>query len=208
VGIGWDAWSEEQLSRFGEAFEKARLLTDLGWALRGARAQLNSAINQALSGKKPTASEALQDWLGPDLVSLDMRTLRARQVALNRGVQDFLDALARPDGVAAAALVPANAESLPAAAQERFKTLASEARIAAQLQTYLAQAQIACALERYHLQRGSYPDRLDALVPDFLVAVPLDPMTAKPLAYEPGKPSGYTITGAGWTDGQPWAWKR
>jgi len=208
VGIGWDAWTDEQLARFGDAFEKARLLTDLGWALRGARAQFNSAINQALSGEKPAASEALQDWLGPDLVSLDMRTLRARQVALNRGVQDFLDALGRTDGVTAATLVPTNAEALPATARERFKQLADEARVAAQLQTYLAQAQTACALERYRLGHGGYPEKLDALVPDFLAALPSDPMTGKPLAYALRNPGGYTLTGAGWSDGQPWAWVR
>jgi hypothetical protein len=208
VGIGWDAWSDEQLERFGEAFEKARLLTDLGWALRGARAQFNSAINQALSGEKPTASEALQDWLGSDLVSLDMRSLRARQVALNRGVQDFLDALGRPDGVTVAALTPANADSLPSAARERFQKLADEARVAAQLQTYLAQAETACGLERYHLVHGSYPEKLDALVPDFLATLPADPMTGRPLAYALRGPGGYTITGAGWSDGQPWAWVR
>lgn len=208
VGIGCDAWSDEQLARFGDTFEKARLLTDLGWALRGARAQFNSAINQALSGEKPAASEALQDWLGPDLVSLNMRTLRARQVALNRGVQDFLDALARPEGVAPAALVPTTAEALPATARERFQALAEEARVAAQLQTYLAQAQIACALERYRLGHGSYPDKLDALVPDFLTTLPADPMNGRPLTYTARNPGGYTITGGGWSDGQPWAWTR
>jgi len=208
VGIGWNAWSDEQLSRFGEAFEKARLLTDLGWALRGARAQFNSAINQALSGEKPAASEALQDWLGPDLVSLNMRALRARQVALNRAVQDFLDALAKADGVAPAALVPTNAASLPPAARERFQALGDEARIAAQLQTYLGQAQAACGLERYRLVHGGYPEKLDALVPDFLAALPSDPLSGRPLAYERRDPGGYTITGVGWSDGQPWAWTR
>jgi len=41
----------------------------------------------------------------------------------------------------------------------------------------------AIALERYRLRHGRLPPDLDALVPDFLPAVPLDPMSGKPLRY-------------------------
>jgi hypothetical protein len=40
-----------------------------------------------------------------------------------------------------------------------------------------------CALERHRLQKGTYPKTLDALVPDFLPAVPIDPMDGKPIRY-------------------------
>ncbi len=39
------------------------------------------------------------------------------------------------------------------------------------------------ALERYRLAEGTYPERLDTLVPRFIAAVPLDPWSGKPLCY-------------------------
>jgi hypothetical protein len=43
------------------------------------------------------------------------------------------------------------------------------------------QAAIAC--ERYRLATGGWPEALDALVPDYLAAVPVDPFDGKPMRY-------------------------
>lgn len=208
VGIAWDAWNDEELGRFAAAFEKARLVTDLAWAVRGERAQVNSAINLAFNGEKPAATETLQAWLGPDLVTLDRRGLRAREVAINRAVQQYLNALGRPEGVVPADLAPTETAALPASAQDRMKSLADEAKGAAQLQTYLGQAELACALERYRLKNGAYPEAADALVPDVIAALPVDPMNGQPLAYARPPKGGYAITGAGWAENEPWVWSR
>jgi len=47
----------------------------------------------------------------------------------------------------------------------------------------LAVAQLAFALTLHKVDRGEYPDSLDALVPEFLERVPLDPFTSQPLQY-------------------------
>lgn len=39
------------------------------------------------------------------------------------------------------------------------------------------------ALQKYSDARGSYPDSLAALIPNFLTTLPLDPSTGKPLSY-------------------------
>ncbi len=44
-------------------------------------------------------------------------------------------------------------------------------------------ATTAIALKRYQLKNGNYPLNLDALVPEFLPVVPLDPVDGKPLRY-------------------------
>ena len=41
-------------------------------------------------------------------------------------------------------------------------------------QTLVNEAQIACALERYHLANGEYPETLDALMPQFMEKIPHD----------------------------------
>jgi hypothetical protein len=54
----------------------------------------------------------------------------------------------------------------------------------------IAQAQLACALERQRLAKGKYPDRLDALVPEFIQSLPKDPVAQAPMRFR-------TISNAG-----------
>jgi hypothetical protein len=200
VGIDWGAWSGDQLLQFGETLSHAQMLTDFAWAVRGERAQLNTAVKIALAGGKPGASEELQQWLGEDLVTLDARKLRARQVAANAGIQHFLDALT------ASPLLPAALQ--PQEPDKRLNTLVEEARIFAQVQTYLVQAETACALERYRLARGSYPKKLDELVPDYTSALPTDPIDDQSFNYTTRPDGGFVLTGTGWNPATPWTWTR
>ncbi|MDB6116258.1 MAG: hypothetical protein JWO08_39 [Verrucomicrobiaceae bacterium] len=48
----------------------------------------------------------------------------------------------------------------------------------------LDQARTACALERYFIKNGSYPEDLSKLVPEFLSAMPTDPMNGRPMHYQ------------------------
>ena len=206
VGIDWGAWSDEQLARFGETLARAQLLTDFEWALRGERAQLNSTIHIALAGRQPGATEELQAWLGPDLARLSMRTLRARQVAINEAIQHFLDGMTTLP-LNPAALAPDDTAVLPESSRKRLEALADDARVAAQIQTYLAQAETACALERLRLARGSYPEKLAGLAPDWIAALPADPLNGEPFAYA-RKDGGFVLAGAGWGGDPPWTWTR
>ena len=47
---------------------------------------------------------------------------------------------------------------------------------------HLHLVQTALALERYQRRYGKVPDKLEAVVPEFLSAVPIDPFTGKPLS--------------------------
>ncbi|MGH8047519.1 MAG: hypothetical protein ACREKL_09755 [Chthoniobacterales bacterium] len=207
VGINWDAWSGGQLAQFGETLSHAQLLNDFAWAVRGERAQLNSMVSIALSGKKPGASEELQAWFGPDLTKLDARGLRARQVAVNAAIQHFLDALTTQP-LQPSALAPDKAGALPEIMKNRMQSLADDARIFAQVQTYLAQAETACALERHRLQHGNYPEKLTALMPDLSDALPADPLDSQPFDYIRKPDDGFVLKGMGWTEGEPWMWTR
>lgn len=64
-------------------------------------------------------------------------------------------------------------------------------------QTALNQAVVACALERYRLAKGRYPESLGPLQPAYLARVPPDVMRGQPLAYERVDPDAFTIRGAG-----------
>ena len=55
----------------------------------------------------------------------------------------------------------------------------------------------AIALERFRLRAGKYPAELDALVPQFLSAVPIDLMSAKPLRYRLNAEGTFTLYSVG-----------
>lgn len=55
------------------------------------------------------------------------------------------------------------------------------------------QAIVACALERYFIKQGRYPERLEELVPQFLASVPLDPVDQLPLRYRQADSARYRI---------------
>ena len=57
------------------------------------------------------------------------------------------------------------------------------ARKALTLDVVRRQALIACAMERLHLQHQSYPETLDALLPEYLPTIPSDPIDDKPMRY-------------------------
>jgi len=68
----------------------------------------------------------------------------------------------------------------------------------ARAQTYANLARIACALERYRLAHGQCPETLDALVPQFLAAIPRDVITDQPLNYHRVNDGQYVLYSVGW----------
>ena len=105
---------------------------------------------------------------------------------------DLLPALALPPNAASAAFQAALQR-----AEARLETLPVFAAVVAiepkfLLEGLLAPRDIATflrtavAIERHRRARGTLPATLDALVPDFLPALPLESFTGAPLAYQPG----------------------
>jgi hypothetical protein len=55
----------------------------------------------------------------------------------------------------------------------------------------------AVALKRYQLNHGNYPVDLNSLVPEFLPAVPLDPVDGQPLRYRPSADGTFLLYSVG-----------
>ena len=55
----------------------------------------------------------------------------------------------------------------------------------------------AMALKRYQLKHGNYPPDLDSLVPEFVPAVPLDPVDGQPLRYRPNADGTFLLYSIG-----------
>ena len=67
-----------------------------------------------------------------------------------------------------------------------------------QNQLTLETAKLSIALERYYLKHHRYPEQLDALIPEFLQKVALDPMSARPFHYQVLEPDGFELYSVGW----------
>jgi hypothetical protein len=57
---------------------------------------------------------------------------------------------------------------------------------------------VACALERYHLSQGQYPESLDRLVPRFIDNLPHDIINGQPLHYRLTDNGQFVLYSVGW----------
>ncbi|MGB7746129.1 MAG: hypothetical protein WBN75_02450 [Verrucomicrobiia bacterium] len=67
-------------------------------------------------------------------------------------------------------------------------------------QTQVNEGQIACALERYHLAHGEYPESLDALIPQFIEKLPHDIIGGQPLIYRRTGDGKFLLYSVGWNE--------
>jgi hypothetical protein len=67
-------------------------------------------------------------------------------------------------------------------------------------QTAINEAHIACALERYRLVNGNFPEQLDALVPHFIEKLPHDVITGQALKYRRTEADSFILYSVGWNE--------
>lgn len=67
-------------------------------------------------------------------------------------------------------------------------------------QTAVDQAVIACALERFRLAHGEYPEALDPLAPQFIAALPHDLIGGQPLKYRRAADGTFLLYSIGWNE--------
>ncbi len=67
----------------------------------------------------------------------------------------------------------------------------------ARLQTNLDHGRLACALERHWLRHRAYPEKLDALVPEFLDRIPHDIFDGQPMRYRREGEQGFVLWSIG-----------
>jgi hypothetical protein len=67
-------------------------------------------------------------------------------------------------------------------------------------QTAVDETSLACALERFHLANGKYPESLDALVPKFINTIPRDVINGESLKYHLTDGGQFTLYSVGWNE--------
>ena len=209
-GLSEHKWSDEQLAALDSELSKMDFLADYEFAMRGDRAfAIASFENQrrtretvAYTGDRlvtnkltlmPSAffyrnelefARLQQQWILP-IVDTHSRTVSpaaCRRLEADVAAESKHYSLYK---VQALASVPA-----VAASAEKF----------AFIQWALDAARVACALERYRLAHGEYPDTLDALAPQFIAAVPHDNINGQPLHYRRTDDGKFVLYSVGWNE--------
>jgi len=212
-GLARHSWNDAQLAALEQKISAINLLAEFQVAMRGERAfavgtldymrrqrfqiKLSEFTGQPGNDIKMmslvpsgwfyqnmlTISRMQQDFVFPVVDESAHRVLVDRVIALERETEQMVQKPFRPYKLFAAML-------FPAITKIAIKT--------GRMQVAVDTARIACALERYRLANGNWPEALAALTPQFLAAIPGDVIDGQPLRYRQSEDGGYVLYSIGW----------
>jgi len=81
-----------------------------------------------------------------------------------------------------------------------FPSVAKSIQKFALTQAHVDFARLACALERYRLVHGDYPENLEAITPQFIATLPPDIINGQPLHYRRTSEGRYILYSVGWNE--------
>lgn len=212
-GFRLHVWQEPQLAVLQKQLAQINLTPIVREAFHDEQASncrafqdaFNNSVHEPLSGaalwqkmrglRRPNSMLAFLDLNLFNIARLDQMIIDsldpARRVVLPQKVAEFqreVDSLKHhyyPYKIFAAIAVPNGAKAL--------QTFAFN-------QAQADEAQIVCALERYRLKHGGYPDALDAMVPEFVESLPHDIIGGQPLKYRRSPDGKFVLYSIGWNE--------
>jgi hypothetical protein len=212
-GLVRHAWTEPQLAELGKHLASVDLLAEYSLAMQGERALSVSGLDylrrrgfrenpmnyladaDGKSGSAPNFNPMPGGWIYQNmktisemhqefnLPAVDARAHRIFPEISEKGTLAVETMRTGPYTVFAKMLLPALQKALQKSAR---------------MQTYVDNARIACALERYRLAEGKLPDILDVLAPRFIDHIPTDVIDGKPLRWRRDNDGGYVLYSVGW----------
>jgi hypothetical protein len=197
-GLAIEAWDDSSARQIADDLAPLALLKEWHFAMNSERAAMNTMFDQLVKGTGKERAKVLAGTLGAGGANgtlwglIPTSWLRRNQLWLNRYTDQALAQLDPTDERFRAVESRHSPESLRSSFfLGRYYALAIVAAPAYDrieqrylaTHTFLRQIQTACALERFRRKHGEYPQTMDALVPDFIEAVPRDVMDGQPLRY-------------------------
>jgi hypothetical protein len=200
-GIAAGRWNEEHLAHLQTGFSSIDLLSDYERSIRGERALGNTLIERMRAGyeyegmfkgiaryapsgllyqNQCTINRMYQEYFF-GVIDLKKRCVDVERIRAMEKLAEVRDR--HPYRFLATLLVPALEKT-----SFRF----------VQGQTVMDQAVMACALERYRLAKGEYPETLQLLAPQFLREIPHDIISGEPLHYTRSATNKFVLYSIGW----------
>jgi hypothetical protein len=211
-GLAEHRWSDEQLIALDAELAKMDFLADYEFAMRGERAfAIASFENQRRSREMILRQE------DGGVITNSLRLMPSAyfyQNELNfaqmhqRCILPLVDQTNR-------IVAPAALRDAQAAVQDQMKHSFAPYKVQAlmlypaigravekfaAIQSSIDLARIACALERYRLAHGQYPETLDALAPQFIGKLPHDIINGQPLHYRRTDGGQFILYSVGWNE--------
>jgi hypothetical protein len=204
-GLAGSQWSEAQLVELEQRLGRIDLLTEYGNAIRAERAFSNVGIEQMRAGRIRPGESPVPTQFAP------AGWFYQNELVIDRVYQDL--ALPLIEGAAQRAYPAKSAgdEAIEKVLGTGFPPYHIMARLlfpainscAVQFaagQTSLNEAVIGCALERYRLIHGQFPETLEALSPQFLDKIPPDIITGQSLKYQRTDAGRFILYSVGWDE--------
>ena len=205
-GLAEHGWNDAQLKELQERFSAFDFLTDLERPLQAERAD---ALLAADFMKRPGPGWLIPSgWCAREKLNYSVLFDVEMKGVMDLGSKTVSPATARSNAVELARQLPGlDAGSrviaflhsrliasmmLPALDNAYAKTAAA--------QTAADQAAVACALERYRLANGQFPETLAALTPKFMSQLPHDVITGQPFKYRRTDDGQFVLYSVGWNE--------
>ena len=214
-GLSEHCWSDAQLLALEADLQKIDFLTDSQTAMRGERAGDVAIVNWLQRSRKnysrlfaDSSESGTSRWImavwGPS-GWLEQNKIRICGYFTNLdAVVDLKTRTVHPEAARQRDpfLESENPRLTPYNYLERLivPSLSAGIRKFAYTQTAADLARTACALERYRLAHGGYPEALNALVPQFIAQVPHDVIGGQPLKYRRTDDGKFVLYSIGWNE--------
>ena len=211
-GLAEHKWSDEQLVALDAELAKMDFLADYEFAMRGERAfAIESFENQRRTREIISPGPNTVDYITNKLTLLPSAFFYQNELAFARMHQQWIlplvdtnSRIVSPDKLQLAndAVRAGMKHYSPYKVQALmlFPAISSAVRKFTAVQATIDLARVACALERYRLAHGEYPETLDALSPRFIAQVPHDIMNGQPLHYRLANGDSFILYSVGWNE--------
>jgi hypothetical protein len=200
-GIAGQFWRDEDLAAIELELGKLDLAADIRFAFASERGFMNDAFEP---WRLLPIAEQVKNVEAGDILNLEPRGWQLwlkratanqwrEQVVNNRLIDFRLQQFAQGMDRALEATLPAGIE------EKLIQTgiWAEMSRRYVVLEMSLRETRVACALERFRLRHGSYPETLSPLVPDCIEAIPKDVIDAQPIRYRRDQPDQFVVYSIG-----------
>jgi hypothetical protein len=212
-GLAEHKWSDEQLVALDAELGKLDFLADYGFAMRGERAFEIASFEDQRRMRVMILQQEDGGVITNSLRFMPSAYFYQNELAFARVQQQWILPLVDTNArivsaeIARRADVTVRAEMkqlyfTPYKAQALMVVPALNAAVKkfAAIQVSIALARVACALERYRLAHGEYPETFAALAPQFIAQLPHDIINGQPLHYRRTEDGQFILYSVGWNE--------
>lgn len=213
-GLAQHRWTDAQIKELEQVLAKQDYLADFEFAMKGEKVL---AIQTFEKQRITREIQQIYDSSGTNkIVTISLRRMPAayfyqNELSFARMHDRFISPLV---DLTNRMVVPAALTRAQAAVQAQFKhyspytvqakmvfpAIAASIKKFTTIQAQVDLARVACALERYRLAHGEYPETLDVLAPQFIAKLPHDLINGQPLHYRREADGRFVLYSVGWNE--------